>query len=292
MPRPVTLHINETLVHLMREISGEQAALIGADPQEAYQNYYLDIASHFRALYPVGAGLGIDDSMSVLEVGSGIGTRCLLGTGLFGAQFTGVEPCANSYAMLGRAIQEMKEANRPLDYRYLNKSGEDTGLPSESFDIILSFEVMEHVNSPEQVLKEMYRLLKPGGKLFLSTCNYDSFYEGHYRCLWLPFLNDPLRNAYIRMRGYNCGFLKELNFLTKRRLMQSLNLAGFTRIAPWRRCQAPPAPELRVVFPEGYAPKPGRLRKSLASDLVQNRTVNAFLSRFDREYKLYVEASK
>ncbi|WP_224962072.1 class I SAM-dependent methyltransferase [Geomonas subterranea] len=292
MSAPVTLHVSDTLLSLMREISVEQAALIGADPPRAYQNYYLDFAAHFQALYPVGAGLGIDRTMSVLEVGSGIGTRCLLGTGLFGGSFTGIEPCANSYAMLGRAIQEMKALNPHLDYRYLNAGGEDTGLPSESFDVILSFEVMEHVREPEQVLREMYRLLKPGGRLFLSTCNYDSFYEGHYRCLWFPFLKGRLGEAYAGMRGYNPGFVREINFITKRSLLRGLSRAGFTGVSPWRGRQVAPAPQLRVVFPEGYAPESGPLRKSFAGNLIQNRKVHALLSRFDREYKLYIEATK
>ena len=288
----LTLNLSGVLIRLLEEISARQAQLIGADPSQAYLNYYLDVASHLQALHPVGTGLGIGAGMSVLEVGSGIGTRCLLGTGIFGARFTGLEPCLNSYSTLGRVIEEMKVANPHFDYRYVNRGGEDTGLPSESFDVILSFEVMEHVKAPDQVILEMYRLLKPGGKLFISTCNYDSFYEGHYRSLWLPFLNDTLKRAYIGLRGYNREFLKELNFLTKRELLGYLAGAGFAEVTAGLRFASTPPPQLLVNFPRDYAPEPVRPRKSIASRWVQNRSVHAFLARFDREYKIYIEARK
>ncbi|MBI3255355.1 MAG: methyltransferase domain-containing protein [Candidatus Andersenbacteria bacterium] len=37
-----------------------------------------------------------------------------------------------------------------------------------SFDTVLSAEVLEHVPDPEKALREMYRVLKPGGKLVMS----------------------------------------------------------------------------------------------------------------------------
>ncbi len=42
-------------------------------------------------------------------------------------------------------------------------------LPSASFDAIVCTEVFEHIEMPLRALEEFARLLKPGGKLFLST---------------------------------------------------------------------------------------------------------------------------
>ena len=42
-------------------------------------------------------------------------------------------------------------------------------LPTQSLDAILCTEVIEHVNDPMAALKEFARLLKPGGRLFLSA---------------------------------------------------------------------------------------------------------------------------
>lgn len=41
--------------------------------------------------------------------------------------------------------------------------------PDSSFDLILSTQVIEHVEHPEIYLKECLRLLRPGGKLILTT---------------------------------------------------------------------------------------------------------------------------
>jgi ubiquinone/menaquinone biosynthesis C-methylase UbiE len=42
-------------------------------------------------------------------------------------------------------------------------------LDDASVDVIISIQVLEHLSNPQQALKEMARVLKPGGHLFLTT---------------------------------------------------------------------------------------------------------------------------
>ena len=44
--------------------------------------------------------------------------------------------------------------------------------PDSSFDSVFSFETIEHVHSPLQAVRELARVLKPEGRLFLTTPNY------------------------------------------------------------------------------------------------------------------------
>jgi SAM-dependent methyltransferase len=39
----------------------------------------------------------------------------------------------------------------------------------ETFDIVLCTEVLEHLDAPDSALRELHRVLKPGGKLLLTT---------------------------------------------------------------------------------------------------------------------------
>lgn len=43
------------------------------------------------------------------------------------------------------------------------------------FDLVISTEVLEHVTDPDTFLKEIYRVLKPSGKLLLTTPNLSSW---------------------------------------------------------------------------------------------------------------------
>jgi len=44
--------------------------------------------------------------------------------------------------------------------------------PSGSFDFITCIEGLEHLENPFNAIREFHRILKPGGKLFLSLPNY------------------------------------------------------------------------------------------------------------------------
>ena len=41
--------------------------------------------------------------------------------------------------------------------------------PNNSYNIIINTQVLEHVEYPQKVINEFYRILKPGGKLFLTA---------------------------------------------------------------------------------------------------------------------------
>jgi 2-polyprenyl-3-methyl-5-hydroxy-6-metoxy-1,4-benzoquinol methylase len=47
--------------------------------------------------------------------------------------------------------------------------------PSESFDVVTLMDVVEHVPDPTELVDEIYRVLSPGGILFIVTPNFGSF---------------------------------------------------------------------------------------------------------------------
>ncbi len=42
-------------------------------------------------------------------------------------------------------------------------------MPDNSVDVVVSIQVLEHLSNPQQAVKEMTRVLKPGGHLFMTT---------------------------------------------------------------------------------------------------------------------------
>jgi 2-polyprenyl-3-methyl-5-hydroxy-6-metoxy-1,4-benzoquinol methylase len=48
-------------------------------------------------------------------------------------------------------------------------------IPPASFDLVVAAEVIEHLENPRSVCRELFRLLRPGGHVLLSTPNNESW---------------------------------------------------------------------------------------------------------------------
>jgi SAM-dependent methyltransferase len=96
-------------------------------------------------------------------------------------------------------------------------------LPDESFDFVVSYQVLEHVTSIEHIFSECIRILKPGGIMYHVCPNYGSFYEGHYNVVWLPFFSKTLGRLYLKLlRRYN-SYYETLNIIKPKLVAQPLH---------------------------------------------------------------------
>jgi len=66
---------------------------------------------------------------------------------------------------------------------------------SDTFDCIVMSHAIEHVADPVGILRECYRILKPGGRLVLATPNIDGQFHGKFRQHWVHL--DPPRHLYL-----------------------------------------------------------------------------------------------
>ncbi|MGE3783147.1 MAG: class I SAM-dependent methyltransferase [Alphaproteobacteria bacterium] len=106
--------------------------------------------------------------------------------------------------------------------------GESLPFSDNTFDLILSHQVLEHVENPAAVIREAYRVLKPGGYIFLAYENYLSFWEPHYRIRWLPLLPKPIGALYLKALGRNPRFLREsITYTTFPAVRRTLLATGF-----------------------------------------------------------------
>lgn len=80
--------------------------------------------------------------------------------------------------------------------------------PDGTYDVVLNTEVLEHVEYPDKVVRELHRVLKPGGRLYLTTpqawavhgAPYNFFYFTRYGLRSL-FENAGFRVRSIRPKG-------------------------------------------------------------------------------------------
>ena len=289
---PIVLTVTPRLLELATVLADSYVDSVRAAPRACYLEYYTNFAPHLGVLWSVGRPLGIRPEHTVVEVGSGMGTRCLLGNAVYKAHFIGIEPHPGTYSPLQEAMREFRACNPAYTYESLETRGEATGLPSNGADVVWSFEVLEHVQDPERVVHEMFRILKPGGKLFIATCNYRSFYEGHYRCLWLPLLSRRTARPWVTTFGRNPAFLDEVNFLSRRALVRYAREAGFSHIKVGWRFSWDPIPPLVVHYPDGFDPAYDDPDKPFLATFIQRRPVHALLALAGMEYKVYLDATK
>jgi SAM-dependent methyltransferase len=73
---------------------------------------------------------------------------------------------------------------------------QEAALPSESFDMITLWDVIEHVADPSAVLRESARLLKPGGHLVLTTGDIGSHHARMTGVDW-PLMEPPWHLYYF-----------------------------------------------------------------------------------------------
>ena len=103
----------------------------------------------------------------------------------------------------------------------LNAAGEFVPLSSSTFDLILSHEVLEHVQDDRLTICEMVRLLKPGGRIVLFVPNrgypfetHGLYWKGKYyfgNKLFVNYLPRRLRNKLApHVRVYSKGDLQKL----------------------------------------------------------------------------------
>lgn len=94
---------------------------------------------------------------------------------------------------------------------------EATNIPNESFDVVVSAEVIEHLENPRAIAREWFRLLRPRGTLILSTPNNES---------WRALLALVLRGHFVDFG--DSSFPAHITALVRKDIERILVVAGFS----------------------------------------------------------------
>ena len=112
--------------------------------------------------------IGSVKGLRVLEVACGRGgfVRELARAG---ARVAG---CDFSMSALAVGQAKMSRLDGSVQAVFIQGDAESLPFASDSFDMVVSCETIEHVPNVRSALREMWRVARPGAKLFLTTPNY------------------------------------------------------------------------------------------------------------------------
>ena len=137
-------------------ITSYEEAAFGSDSEadDAARCY----AALIRKNLPKNLGFAID-------VGSGNGALLPLLSAMGFRKVTGYEPSAAAYA---NASQEIKD-------NMVHGVFDENSIPDNSADLIIICMTLEHVLDPLRIVRNAYRKLAVGGRLFVTDHNYNAF---------------------------------------------------------------------------------------------------------------------
>lgn len=94
-----------------------------------------------------------------------------------------------------KALQRSKHKTKDHKFIFV-ASNQDLPFFSNSVDIVFAGEIIEHVEFPKKFVEEIYRLLKPGGRLILTTPNFKALF---YHLLGFKYSKCP---QHISLQSY------------------------------------------------------------------------------------------
>lgn len=136
-----------------------------------------DLEQHVNVFYSNLKALHNLSGIKILEIGCGWGGLVkTIAHDNPTSNVIGIDPFLREWW----GSEEMIEEN----YKILNAQGEMLPFEDNLFDIVISIATFEHVTSPELVLREIKRVLKPNGFFYTHFSPIWTSISGHHYCHW------------------------------------------------------------------------------------------------------------
>jgi len=127
------------------------------------------------------------------------------------------------------AVRHAKASNARANVRYLVMDSQSTAFPDASFDAVVCTHIYEHVPDARRLMREIHRLLRPGGVCFFSAGNRLCWMEPHYRLPLLSVLPRFIAHRYLRLLGRGTSYYeKHLTYWGLRKLVSEFELLDYT----------------------------------------------------------------
>lgn len=190
-------------------------------------------------------------SFKVFEIGAGVGQFQVAARERTKWQVSGLEPGNEQSALCKQQGLDVTQA-----------FFQDMPLADESLDAVVSFHVLEHVDSPARFIRHANRVLKPGGILHLEVPNLSRWGEGR--------LSDFLQFPHL----YNFTALTLRNYLTV--------IGGFTTLFTSERSHALSMVARKSESASSEPAQPGEFEQFDVPDFMQRLRMMERLRRLTR----------
>lgn len=138
----------------------------------------------------------LTDKSFFLEVGSGRGdfTNAFFESGLKNIFATDYDVKSKVYL------------NNTIKFEKVDMNYEKFPFNDDTFDMIYSKSLIEHLNKPENYFRECYRVLKKGGKIITFTPNWETQYKHFFDDIThiRPYTKVSLRESHLLFGFDNC----------------------------------------------------------------------------------------
>ena len=171
---------------------------------------------------------------NVLEIGCGVGNISMV-LASFGYDVLGVDLCQDSINEANRRKTNHQLSN--IDFQH--KDANELKGNQKKYDVVICSEILEHLNSPLELLELSSSLLTTEGILIITTPNGFGISELLKR-IFKPIVQNPKIYRYYYQFGGNKISLQSMNFgeggwhiqyFTKKGLYKLFNRAGFDVIS-------------------------------------------------------------
>ena len=194
----------------------------------------------------------------MLDVGAGMGGFAVA------AALQGATVAACDFNRAYCDIIKLRAARNGVNLPVYQAAGEALPFASASFDIIVSWDVVEHVRSPSRMLHEFQRVLVPGGVAVITVINRWAWKDPHYHIRGLNWVPRPWAEYIIRRRGRS---KQDAAFRDMQRLgeMHYFSYPAFVRLARHHGFRVHDLNEADLLAGKLYSPK--RTRRLLRAAL-------------------------
>jgi SAM-dependent methyltransferase len=198
------------------------------------------MAANERDIWTVGYGsLICDDFYRLMPVGSDTTGRMLdagCGHGPHVKNWKQIAPKLSMYGLdlSASSIRRAVDHDRS-DVKFAVASIEAMPFPTAAFDYVVSHEVVEHVETPERALADVFRVLRPGGLAAIATPNGASLWVEHLRQRVTRARGRrgaPVGADHTRPPGFWRRELRRVGFTIEKEIYDGIAIDFLTYMAP------------------------------------------------------------